>query len=84
MQLQEALIPSAAPSGQTCNEWAGRFATAVGGYLNNPDATGVDCEFCQYSVGDSFYRNLEIDYAVRWREFGIFVSDFSRHAVSIG
>jgi hypothetical protein len=63
----------AAPDGQTCGDYAGAFAQAVGGYINNPGSTG-DCQFCQYSVGDSFYRNLNITYDTRWRDFGIFVS----------
>jgi ATP-binding cassette subfamily G (WHITE) protein 2 (SNQ2) len=67
------LIVSAAPAGQTCGDYAGAFAEAVGGYLNNPGSEG-DCQFCQYRVGDSFYNNLNITYDTRWRDFGIFVS----------
>jgi hypothetical protein len=63
----------AAPAGQTCGDYAGAFAEAVGGYLNNPGSEG-DCQFCQYRVGDSFYNNLNITYDTRWRDFGIFVS----------
>jgi len=51
-----------APSGQTCGEYAGAFAEAVGGYLGNPDATG-DCNFCQYSNGQAFYAPLDISYS---------------------
>jgi ABC-type multidrug transport system permease subunit len=51
-----------APSGQTCREYAGAFADAVGGYLGNPDATG-DCNFCQYSNGQAFYAPLDISYS---------------------
>ncbi|EIW69828.1 hypothetical protein TREMEDRAFT_43505 [Tremella mesenterica DSM 1558] len=60
------------PSGQTCGQYAGAFASAVGGYIANPDTEGI-CEFCQYSVGDSFYANLNIKYDDRWRNFGIFL-----------
>jgi ABC-type multidrug transport system permease subunit len=63
----------AAPAGQTCGDYAGAFADAVGGYINNPGSEG-DCQFCQYRVGDSFYNNLNITYDTRWRDFGIFVS----------
>ncbi len=35
------------PNGQTCAQWAGDYATLVGGYLANPDATGT-CNFCEY------------------------------------
>lgn len=63
----------APPAGQSCAAYAGQFAQAVGGYLNNPDATD-NCQFCQASVGDSFLVTLNIDYSTRWRDFGIFVS----------
>lgn len=43
------------------------------GYLDNPNATGEDCNFCQYSVGQSFYTPLEIDFATRGRDIGIYV-----------
>jgi ATP-binding cassette subfamily G (WHITE) protein 2 (SNQ2) len=68
-----SLTSSAAPSGQTCYQWAGEFTDYMGGYLNNPNAT-EDCEFCQYRVGDSFYNGLEMSYNTRWRDFGIYVS----------
>jgi len=34
-----SLTSSAAPSGQTCYQWAGEFTDYMGGYLNNPNAT---------------------------------------------
>lgn len=37
------------PANQTCQEWAGDFVNAFGGYLDNPLATTV-CRYCQYSV----------------------------------
>ncbi|WVR08472.1 hypothetical protein IAU60_005527 [Kwoniella sp. DSM 27419] len=61
------------PSGQTCTQYAGAFAQAVGGYLNNPDAT-TDCQFCQYRVGQSFYEPLQISYSTRGRDAGIMVA----------
>lgn len=60
-----------APDGQTCGEYAGNFATAVGGYIANPSSTG-DCQFCQYSVGQSFYTPLEISFDTRGRDIGIY------------
>jgi len=60
------------PAGQTCGQWANGFASAVGGYINNPNDTG-NCQFCQYSVGDSFFADLNISYDQRWRNFGIFL-----------
>jgi ABC-type multidrug transport system permease subunit len=62
----------AAPAGQTCRQWAGEYADLVGGYLNNPDSTGV-CEFCQYRVGDTFLAAVNISFSDRGRDLGIFV-----------
>ena len=55
------------PSGQTCVEWAGEFVSVAGGYLSNPSATEA-CAYCQYSVGDEFYRNLGISFDTRSRD----------------
>ncbi|EMD42318.1 hypothetical protein CERSUDRAFT_79900 [Gelatoporia subvermispora B] len=55
------------PSGQTCNDWASDFVTAVGGYLDNPNDTS-SCRYCQYSVGDEFFTPLNIQYSNRWRD----------------
>ena len=37
------------PANQTCQDWAGDFVSAFGGYLDNPLATTA-CRYCQYSV----------------------------------
>ncbi|EJC98670.1 uncharacterized protein FOMMEDRAFT_170902 [Fomitiporia mediterranea MF3/22] len=55
------------PSGQTCQQWAGEFVSAFGGYLNNQNAT-ADCQYCQYRKGDEFYTPLRISYDDRWRD----------------
>ena len=56
------VLTKAPPAGQTCQEYAGAFAEAVGGYLGNPDSTD-ECNFCQYRNGQAFYAPLEIDYS---------------------
>ncbi|OAQ31960.1 hypothetical protein K457DRAFT_71238 [Linnemannia elongata AG-77] len=58
------------PSGQTCVQFAGAFLQRATGYLNNPDAT-TGCQYCQYSKGQDFYKNLNMDIAHRWRNIGI-------------
>ena len=40
------------PSGMTCQEYAGSYASQIGGYVQ--DAGNGLCAFCQYSVGDVF------------------------------
>ncbi|THG96948.1 hypothetical protein EW026_g4983 [Hermanssonia centrifuga] len=55
------------PSGQTCQQWAGEFVSAAGGYLDNPQDQS-NCRYCQYSVGDEFFEGLNIRYSDRWRD----------------
>ncbi|KAG0196193.1 hypothetical protein BGX28_010451 [Mortierella sp. GBA30] len=58
------------PSGQTCMQYIGPFLQRSTGYINNPDATS-NCQYCQYSKGQDFYRNLNMDFNHRWRNVGI-------------
>ncbi|WOO79751.1 ABC transporter G family member 14 [Vanrija pseudolonga] len=60
------------PVGQTCAEYAGKFAEVMGGYFQDPSATDM-CNYCQVSKGQYFFRNLEIDFSTRWRDFGIYL-----------
>ncbi|KAF9585985.1 hypothetical protein BGW38_010677 [Lunasporangiospora selenospora] len=59
-----------APPGQTCGDYAAAFMTRATGYINNPSATS-GCEYCVYSKGQDFYHGLSMDFANRWRDFGI-------------
>ncbi|KAJ7755026.1 ABC-2 type transporter-domain-containing protein [Mycena maculata] len=61
------------PSGQTCSEWASDFVSAVGGYLENGNAT-ENCLYCEYAVGDEFFTPLGISYSKRWRDTFVFLS----------
>jgi ABC-type multidrug transport system permease subunit len=67
------------PSGQTCQEWAGDFVTAVGGYLANGNAT-TNCQYCEYQYGQEFYTPLNINYDTRMRDLWIlfcyFIANF--------
>jgi len=58
------------PAGQTCQQWAGTFVTNFGGYLQNGDATS-NCQYCQYRIGDDFYKPLNMQYGNRWRDLGL-------------
>jgi ABC-type multidrug transport system permease subunit len=55
-----------APPGQTCQEYAGSFANASGGYLLNPDSTSV-CQYCPYETGNDYLRTLNISADEKWR-----------------
>ncbi|KAF8131532.1 pleiotropic drug resistance ABC transporter [Boletus edulis] len=63
------------PANQTCQEWAGDFVNAFGGYLDNPLAASA-CRYCQYSVGDEFFTPLNIAFDNRWRDAFILFSYF--------
>ncbi|EKM61431.1 uncharacterized protein PHACADRAFT_248034 [Phanerochaete carnosa HHB-10118-sp] len=58
------------PSGQTCQQWAGDFVNATGGYLDNPNDSAA-CRYCQYAVGDQYFEPLHIRYQDRWRDIWI-------------
>ncbi|GAA5979902.1 hypothetical protein JCM11641_007581 [Rhodosporidiobolus odoratus] len=60
------------PAGQTCDGWMGAYIGEAGGYLANPDAT-AGCQYCTYSVGDDFYRPLDMHYDQRGAYIGYFV-----------
>ncbi|KAI0970700.1 ABC-2 type transporter-domain-containing protein [Xylaria arbuscula] len=62
-----------APGGQTCQEYAGAYASSAGGYLLNPDAR-ADCQYCPYSSGNDYLATLNIDASEKWRDFGIFLA----------
>ncbi|OOF99116.1 hypothetical protein ASPCADRAFT_140778 [Aspergillus carbonarius ITEM 5010] len=58
------------PSGMTCQEYAGSYASQVGGYVQ--DAGNGLCAFCEYSVGDNFAASFNVFYSHKWRNYGIF------------
>ena len=59
------------PGGQTCQSYAGAFATSAGGYLLNPDAT-ADCQYCPYEYANGYLASLNIKASQAWRDLGIF------------
>lgn len=61
------------PAGQTCQSYAGAFASSAGGYLLNPGATS-DCQYCPYSTGNQYMATLNISADDKWRDFGIFLA----------
>lgn len=58
------------PAGLTCFQYMDAFLQRATGFINNPDAFS-DCQYCQYSKGQDFYQNLNMDIAHRWRNLGI-------------
>lgn len=68
---ESELFTFTTPDGQTCGEYAGQFAEAMGAYLVDPDVSG-DCQYCQYSSGNSFLNVLDVKYSERGRNIGIY------------
>lgn len=61
------------PAGQSCNDWAGPYVAANGGYINNPTATS-NCQYCAYATGEDFYRPFGITWDERGRDAGILIA----------
>lgn len=59
------------PSGQSCQEFAGNFVKARGGYLANPQAT-EKCGYCTYSIADEYLSSIGAKFSYRWRNVGFF------------
>ena len=58
------------PSGQTCGSYLGKYASAAGGQILNPESQ-VNCQYCSMRVADQFLGASWIYYSDRWRNFGI-------------
>jgi len=58
------------PSGQTCGQYLQKYIDAVGGSIQNPDATS-QCSYCQVSDTNVFLHAVASSYSDRWRNFGI-------------
>ncbi|GME45602.1 atp-binding cassette multidrug transporter [Neofusicoccum parvum] len=59
--------------GKTCGEYAGAFVNASLAALYNPDAR-ENCQFCQYSVADTYLGYLNMSYDDRWRNVGLLIA----------
>lgn len=57
-------------AGQTCIDYMRDYIADFGGYLQNDQATS-DCQYCSYDDSNVFLQSVNIDYADRWRNFGI-------------
>ncbi|POR34879.1 ABC transporter G family member 11 [Tolypocladium paradoxum] len=63
----------AAPEGMSCGEYMKAFfANGGAGYLVSNETQS--CEYCAYKVGDEFYQPLNMSFAHRWRDMGIYVA----------
>ncbi|KAH6988170.1 ABC-2 type transporter-domain-containing protein [Ilyonectria sp. MPI-CAGE-AT-0026] len=60
----------APPTNMSCLEFLGPYASTAGGHLLNPAAVDT-CRYCPMSNTDQFLATFNIDYADRWRNFGL-------------
>ncbi|KAK3906089.1 ABC-2 type transporter-domain-containing protein [Staphylotrichum tortipilum] len=60
----------APPTGTTCGEYMKTYISAVGGYLEDPDAV-AQCSYCTVSDTNTFLASVQSSYDDRWRNFGI-------------
>jgi ATP-binding cassette, subfamily G (WHITE), member 2, PDR len=58
------------PTPQSCAQYLADYLQSTGGNLLNPDALR-QCQLCPMSSTDDVLALLGIDYADRWRNFGI-------------
>ncbi|KAJ4009678.1 Multidrug resistance protein [Fusarium irregulare] len=64
------LVPLNPPNGSTCIEYMGDYIQQMGGYLVDNDATS-NCQFCSIAKTNTYLAGVNIDYADRWRNFGL-------------
>ncbi|KAK8866202.1 hypothetical protein IAR55_001353 [Kwoniella newhampshirensis] len=58
------------PSGQTCQAYLADYISLAGGYLLDGNAQS-NCQFCAIESTNTFLTNFNIQYAHRWRNFGL-------------
>ena len=58
------------PQGSTCGQYIEAYTSALGGYMQNPEATS-NCEYCAVESTDVFLNQLSSNYDDVWRNFGI-------------
>lgn len=62
-----------APNGTSCAQYMEPFFSRGGsGYLAGNDTS--DCLYCAYSVGDEFFKSLDMSFSNRWRDLGIYIA----------
>lgn len=58
------------PTGSTCGQYLGPYASVAMGSIYNPDATS-DCQYCTLTNADQYLSASAISYSTRWRNYGI-------------
>ncbi|TGJ84785.1 hypothetical protein E0Z10_g3954 [Xylaria hypoxylon] len=69
-------------NGTSCQDYAASFLRTATGFLLNPDAT-IDCQYCRYKDGQSYYIQWGYDFAHRYRNVGIFIGFIAFNYTSV-
>lgn len=60
------------PANRTCGEYMEDYMALAGGYLLDSAARGDEqCQYCRVDNTSQYLRNFSIDFATRWRDFGL-------------
>ncbi|RBQ82100.1 hypothetical protein VDGD_09104 [Verticillium dahliae] len=66
------LLSIVPPSGESCSDYLGPWMEQFGGYLTDATINSTsECQMCTMDKTNTFLNSLNIDYADRWRNFGI-------------
>ncbi|KAM0278525.1 hypothetical protein ACHAQH_005092 [Verticillium albo-atrum] len=58
------------PNGSTCGEYMQAYLEMAGGFVEDPDSTD-SCRFCAIAETNTFLAGINVDFANRWRNFGL-------------
>lgn len=64
--LDEETARFNAPPGQSCEEYAGAFASSTAGYLLDSSSSDI-CQYCPYTTGDDYLKTINIEASDKWR-----------------
>lgn len=62
----------APPNGSTCSDYMADYISGAGGFLVGGSGDSTDeCRFCPTSDTNAFLASINVDFANRWRNFGL-------------
>ncbi|KAJ3527437.1 hypothetical protein NM208_g10699 [Fusarium decemcellulare] len=59
------------PEGSTCAEYMSDYISVAGGQLVNSSHDSTECSFCPVADTNAFLASINVDWAHRWRNFGL-------------
>lgn len=61
------------PTGQTCGQYAGQWASSARARVLNPDARNTTCEVCKWTSGDQYLADFRLKPENQWPYWAIFL-----------